>query len=385
MRDNVRLTGFPFVASVVAQWRRVHMQRDERIGLVLIDDDVGVGVVGAAHAACLQMMSLALLHRAITDLEDDLRGCSLHHSNTTCTAAMVVDRAGLSGLPAEDERLITGAFPEQVALVLLIAETNVRGDVIRIEIHGLQPLHQLANRDGAGVGIESVQQFIKLHDPSITRTTGVSATGPIPGFAAVWPCGIEGRRRPIPTVDDWRRAMRGNMMIEFCEFAGGRFGASAISDACAASDVASKCEWTHDGDYDARELREVVSLVARRVGIPTSDLLSDFAAYVFNLRIAGEKGDLSMASDAFEAIDRYAPRLEEMCGHAPTRINVVRSGASSVEVSYCSDSAMSEFVAGLINACFVHFGSGCSIVAADRGGDGTHVVFNVTKPRFRAA
>ena len=84
---------------------------------------------------------------SLISLPDALEGSgsqsALIHSRHVERVGVVVNRAGLSGLPAENQQVESGSSAEQLALVGAIAEGNVPFKKLVAEVEICHPIPQL--------------------------------------------------------------------------------------------------------------------------------------------------------------------------------------------------------------------------------------------------
>lgn len=162
IHDHLTRPVFEIEHPIARQRGGVDVQGDELLPIgIKVRDDVGVGVVGAAHHAFGIFvgdvgLEVAIFIGAVLRFGD----LAQQDSHATCRTMMIVNGAGLPGTPAENQGRVAFAAPPERALIMLIAVRNMFGNIIEIQIQVRHQRHQILHGDRAFIGVEFRKEFI---------------------------------------------------------------------------------------------------------------------------------------------------------------------------------------------------------------------------------
>lgn len=178
--------------------------------------------------------------------------------------------------------------------------------------------------------------------------------------------------------------MKGLVFREFLEMVEKEFGYSVADTIIEKSAVSGKGAYTTVGTYPHHELVALVTELSIETRISKEDLLYQFGKYLFSLFQKRYPSFFEGKSNSFELLEDvektiHVEVLKLYPGAELPAFDCKVLNSSEMTMLYKSGRRLSDFAAGLIDACLTYFNEKASVEKKDISGDGSMVLFTITK------
>ncbi|WP_293370066.1 heme NO-binding domain-containing protein [Nevskia sp.] len=179
--------------------------------------------------------------------------------------------------------------------------------------------------------------------------------------------------------------MKGMMFTEFLDMVEARHGLAVKDRIIREAALPNDGAYTSVGSYPHQELLRLAGALSNATGVPTSDLMLEFADTVFALFLRRYKPMIEAATSCFaflEGIEHHIhvevrklyPDAEFPSFDYPSRV------ADVLVMDYRSPRPMAKFAEGLVLAAIRHYGEPITMRVEDRSdGAGTAARFTLTR------
>ncbi len=160
--------------------------------------------------------------------------------------------------------------------------------------------------------------------------------------------------------------MKGMVFTEFIDMVEQRYTPELMDAVIEAVAPPNGGAYTAVGQYDHRELVNMVIELSARTGAPVSDLVKTFGEYLFGRFHKGYPQLFSGMKDAFQMLSSIEsiihPEVRKLYPDArPPHFDIGGDGVNTLEMTYRSDRHFGDLAEGLIRACIAHFGDRITI------------------------
>jgi len=167
--------------------------------------------------------------------------------------------------------------------------------------------------------------------------------------------------------------MKGVLFTEFLRFADDELGSAVVAG------VADRARYASTGDYDHRELLDLVDALSRATGRPPGQLLGAFGSELFRyfakmypVFFAGTDSAVGFLSGVDTYVHGELTKLYP--GAQFPRFDISHPAADRLEMVYRSERQLADLAEGLIRGCVEHFGDSVDVRREDLPGGPQQVV-----------
>jgi len=179
--------------------------------------------------------------------------------------------------------------------------------------------------------------------------------------------------------------MKGIHLTEFVEFAEKRFSLHTADSMLTPHGLPSEGVYTQVGNYDHRELTQLVQRLSRLTFVPAPQLFREFGQYLYTRLVKVYPRLCAPYTDCLTLLEH----LQSHIHHEVTKLSpdaecpglkAQRIDADHLILQYESDRAFADLAEGLIRGCAQHFGESVDIVRDnDSHAHGTRTCFRLTR------
>lgn len=179
--------------------------------------------------------------------------------------------------------------------------------------------------------------------------------------------------------------MRGFIFTDFLDFAESQFGLATVDSVITRCSLPSGGAYTTVGNYDHRDLVQMVIQLGECTGTPVPVLLRSFGTALFGYLARSHHELVAQATDAFgllSIVDSHVHREVHKLypGADLPQFDCEQTTPELLVLTYRSSRGFAELARGLIEGCLDHFGETASISMEDHSnGSNTFVRFEVRR------
>lgn len=178
--------------------------------------------------------------------------------------------------------------------------------------------------------------------------------------------------------------MKGLVFTEFLEMVEKKFSPQIVDQIIEESNLASSGAYTTLGNYDYREMLQLVSHLSKHTQIPAKELVQTFGRELFRSFVKNFSHFFTGLRDAFEflrhvedyihiEVTKLYPKAE-----LPT-FKFEQKAPHHLELTYRSKRPFADLAHGLIEGCILHYQEEISVEREDLTTDGTAAKFTLKK------
>ncbi len=180
--------------------------------------------------------------------------------------------------------------------------------------------------------------------------------------------------------------MKGIIFTEFIEHIEQELGLDVLDAVLSAGNFASGGSYTAVGDYDHRELIQLVAALSKATKIPASELLLGFSRYLFRIFVRRPETVQAGATNTFEMLEALDTTVHttvrKLYPNASLPAFKCTREGDTMRVHYQSHRCMGAFACGMLRAAIEHYGDALEIEEIDLDGGKGGLVEFVLSPTY---
>lgn len=178
--------------------------------------------------------------------------------------------------------------------------------------------------------------------------------------------------------------MKGLIFTEFLKMVEKRYSPEMADLILEESDLVSGGAYTSLGNYDYREMIELVQHLSKKTNVPIPDLMQAFGKYLFAQFIEKFPQFFLEVEDSFQFLSRVEDyihiEVKKLYPEAQLpSFDYERPNPFSLKMTYRSKHPFADLAHGLIEGCVEHYQEQISIAREDLTSDGTSASFTLIK------
>ena len=178
--------------------------------------------------------------------------------------------------------------------------------------------------------------------------------------------------------------MKGIVFTELLEMVEQEFGDEVVDHIISASNLSNGGAYTAVGTYDHREMVQLVSALALKIGAEENVLYEAFGKHMFQTFLNHYPQFFGVSQTAFEFLSSIENHIhvevKKLYPEAELpRFDIQKLNDHQLVMVYKSERKMACLALGLIEACLTHYKENAEVNMHEMSDDGSIVEFTITK------